>query len=365
MDNNRSWMYQRTDNRGLLNDSFVVGLEEFMNHVISQPSSFNGMNINCPCTKCKFIRHWDAQTVKLHLLKKGFVKNYYVWNRHGEPYIARESAGQSSTDYSNISRERDEDNLMYNMVMDVAGPNFDPHSEEIPNAEAQKLYDMLHSSERELYDGCETSQLSAMARMLSLKSDHHLSETCYDETSQFIKSVLPEDNTFFDSFYNTKKHMAGLGLPSVKIDCCVNGCMIYWGEDIDMESCKFCEKSRYKTRVNTSTREKKKIKMRSPFFQAPQRSPEQASQCSPDQASQCSPDQALHQTQHRVRTPELTLQSTPELTLNNTPENTPYNIPESEPNMPDESSLIANNDVWEVGTMHTDGRLRIKVIKGL
>ncbi|KAK1370788.1 hypothetical protein POM88_036880 [Heracleum sosnowskyi] len=33
--------------------------------------------------------------------------------------------------------------------------------------------------------------------------------------------------------------------------------------------------------------------------------------------------------------------------------------------MPDESSLITNNDVWEVGTMHTDGRLRIEVIKGL
>ncbi|KAK1370790.1 DUF4216 domain-containing protein [Heracleum sosnowskyi] len=51
-----------------------------------------------------------------------------------------------------------------------------------------------------------------------------------------------------------------------------------------------------------------KIKIRSPFFQAPQRSPEQTSQRSPDQAPhrspdeapQRSPDQALHQTQHRV-----------------------------------------------------------------
>ncbi|KAK1378582.1 hypothetical protein POM88_025326 [Heracleum sosnowskyi] len=139
--------------------------------------------------------------------------------------------------------ERDENSQMYNMVMDAAGPNCNPHSEEIPNAEAQKLYDILHSSERELYGGCETSQLSAMARMLSLKSDHHWSEACYDQTSEFIKSVLPEDNTFLDSFYKTKKHMEGLGLPSVKIDCCVNGCMIYWGEDIDMDSCKFCSQS--------------------------------------------------------------------------------------------------------------------------
>ncbi|KAK1361057.1 hypothetical protein POM88_045531 [Heracleum sosnowskyi] len=241
MDNYRSWMYPRVDSRGLLNHAFVVGLEEFMNHVISQPSSLNGTNIKCPCTKCKFKRHWDAKIVKLHLLKKGFVENYYVWNRHGEPYIVGGSAGQSSTSYSNISRGGDEDNLMYDMVMDAAGPNFDPRSEEIPNAEAQKLYDILHSSERELYGGCKTSQLSAMARMLSLKSDHHWSEACYDQTSEFIKSILPEDNTFIDGFYNTKKHMEGLGLPSVKIDCCVNGCIIYWGEDTNMNSsCPHC-----------------------------------------------------------------------------------------------------------------------------
>ncbi|KAK1404067.1 hypothetical protein POM88_003672 [Heracleum sosnowskyi] len=69
-----------------------------------------------------------------------------------------------------------------------------------------------------------------------LKSDHHWSEACYDQTSEFIKSIFPEENTFIDGFYNTKKHMEGLGLPSVKIDCCVNGCMIYWGEDTNLDS---------------------------------------------------------------------------------------------------------------------------------
>ena len=127
MNNNRSWMYQRTDNRGYLNDAFVVGLEEFMNYVISQPSSMNGTNIKCPCIKCNNRKYWDANTVKLHLLKKGFVRDYYQWNRHGEPYIARKSEGQSSTSHPNNSRGRDENNLMYNMVMDAAGPNFDPY----------------------------------------------------------------------------------------------------------------------------------------------------------------------------------------------------------------------------------------------
>ncbi|KAK1405011.1 hypothetical protein POM88_004616 [Heracleum sosnowskyi] len=70
-----------------------------------------------------------------------------------------------------------------------------------------------------------------MAQMLSLKSDHHWSEACYDQTSQFFKGILPQDNSLIDSFYSTKKYMEELGLPSEQIDCCVNGCMPYWGED--------------------------------------------------------------------------------------------------------------------------------------
>ncbi|KAK1359644.1 hypothetical protein POM88_044118 [Heracleum sosnowskyi] len=171
MNNDRAWMYQRKDSKGYLNPAFVKGLESFMQYVISLPTSFDGTNIQCPCSKYR----------------------------------------------------ADEDNLMYNMVMDAAGLSFDP---EMPNAETKKLYDILKSSERELYKGCKTSQLSAMAQMLSLKADHHLSEACYDQTSQFIKGILPQDNTFFDSFSGTKKYMEDLGLPFEQIDYCVNGCMI-------------------------------------------------------------------------------------------------------------------------------------------
>ncbi|KAK1364161.1 hypothetical protein POM88_039722 [Heracleum sosnowskyi] len=86
------------------------------------------------------------------------------------------------------------------------------------------------------------------------------------------------------------------------------------------------------------------------------RSPDQASQRSPEQTSQRSPEQTSQRSQ----------QGTPEPTQHNTPVNTPYNTPEPEPeqNTCDESS-IANNDVWKVGIVHTDGRVRIEVIEGI
>ncbi|KAK1353411.1 hypothetical protein POM88_052546 [Heracleum sosnowskyi] len=216
MNNDRAWMYQRLDSQGCLNPAFVNGVENFMEYAISRPSSLDGINIQCPCFNCKNIKFWNAEIVKLHLLKKGFVRDYY---------------------------ERDEDNLMYNMVMDAAGPSFNL---EMPNPEVQKLYDILDSSKRELYEGCETSQLSAMAQMLSLKSDHHWSEACFDQTSQFFKGILPQDNTFLIAF-------------TVRRSTWKNWVYDCWGEDINMESCKFCSHARYKSRLNRSKKEKKKI----------------------------------------------------------------------------------------------------------
>ncbi|XP_063940027.1 uncharacterized protein LOC108193726 isoform X2 [Daucus carota subsp. sativus] len=122
MNNNRSWMYERIDDRGFLNALFNSGVEEFMNYAISQPTSMGGTSIQCPCSKCKNRKYWNGDTVKLHLLKNGFVKDYYVWSRHGEPYIKDGHVEHSSTNYSNISRGTDENNLMYNMMIDVAGP---------------------------------------------------------------------------------------------------------------------------------------------------------------------------------------------------------------------------------------------------
>ncbi|XP_039123357.1 uncharacterized protein LOC120259972 [Dioscorea cayenensis subsp. rotundata] len=138
------------------------------------------------------------------------------------------------------------------MIIDAIGPNFDPYydenEEEMPNPTTQKLYDMLDTAEEPLWSGCEShTQLSAVARLLTIKSEFHISERCYDAVLQFMKEALPANNKLVDNFYNTKKFVAGLGLPCEKIHCCINGCMLYWGKDSDRRSCKVCDHPRYKS----------------------------------------------------------------------------------------------------------------------
>ena len=61
-----------------------------------------------------------------------------------------------------------------------------------------------------------------------------------------MKELLPDDNVMTDSFYETKKLIKGIGLPVYKIHTCLNGCMIYWGDDSKLTQCKFCDHARYR-----------------------------------------------------------------------------------------------------------------------
>ncbi|XP_043814060.1 uncharacterized protein LOC122723981 [Manihot esculenta] len=213
MHSDRGWMYARLKD-GLLNSLFLEGLNEFISAAKQFPGCLNGELIRCPCNqfKCQNHNFEYENTVRFHLMKYGFVRDYYQ------------------------------------LVADAAGPSFSPSiSNEPPNQSTQRLYDMLAAANQELWPGCENhSQLSVVARILNIKSEHHLSERCFDNIFQFIKEILPIDNLFTDNFYSTKKLLEGLGLPIQKIHSCLNSCMIYWGEDNELLRCKVCDHPRYK-----------------------------------------------------------------------------------------------------------------------
>ena len=62
-----------------------------------------------------------------------------------------------------------------------------------------------------------------------------------------IIEVLPKDNRMTFDFYDTKKQISALRLPVEKIDCCINGCMIYRGQTASMTQCDDCGVSRWIT----------------------------------------------------------------------------------------------------------------------
>ncbi|XP_049347869.1 uncharacterized protein LOC125812416 [Solanum verrucosum] len=246
----RSWMYKRLDGRGALNSSFIAGVNDFLKFAFSHPNRMSG-----------------------------FVENYFVWKYQGE----KEVIGEMSIDLPNDTQSGlGYDNPYRQMVLDAVGSNFgqgsslksysndepesshhceppmeedpNPSMEEEPNPESQRFYDLLQAADAELYPGSSISQLALVSRMLNIKMENTLSQRGYNQVMQLLKEALPEDNQVLDSYYQTKKLVRSLGLPVEKIDCCNSGCMLYWEDDKDLTSCKFCGYERFKRRVGSRKR---------------------------------------------------------------------------------------------------------------
>ena len=95
MDNRSEWMYQMKR----MEPQYLVHVRKFVAAVKAHRESLNRMTTICPCSHCMNMRaHVDSE-VQSHFIRFGFVKNYTVWNFHGEKVDATSGAsgGNSSS----------------------------------------------------------------------------------------------------------------------------------------------------------------------------------------------------------------------------------------------------------------------------
>ncbi|XP_015167842.1 uncharacterized protein [Solanum tuberosum] len=86
------------------------------------------------------------------------------------------------------------------------------------------------------------------------------------------EELLPNGADLPNSYYEAKKIIRDLGLSYNKIDACTNDCMLYWKDDILLDSCKICGASRWKVNKHTGeTRNKKGKKIASKSLRKPNR----------------------------------------------------------------------------------------------
>lgn len=248
----RAWMYNRLQpsKRGFTTE-FLKGIDEFLQFARTQLDFTSGGKIRCPCSKCRNRWFIDVDNVKLHLCKKGFLPDYYQWHCHGEPYIFSTEQTYDGHLPNTCETPTVETNPFRDMIFDAAGwdrtSNEHIPMDELPNVDAQRLYDLLYAADEPLWPGCESqTQLSTVARLLSIKAEYNLPEACFDAIAQLIKDVTPEGDKMPKNFYETKKLVAGLGLPYEQIECCINGCILYRKEYAQCTDCKFCNHPRWK-----------------------------------------------------------------------------------------------------------------------
>jgi len=60
---------------------------------------------------------------------------------------------------------------------------------------------------------------------------------------------------FTKKIHDAKSLVSKLGLEAKRIDYCVDGCMLYYDNDVALTECKFCNKHRYRAKtIGTSNR---------------------------------------------------------------------------------------------------------------
>ncbi|XP_060182397.1 uncharacterized protein LOC132612071 [Lycium barbarum] len=248
----RSWMYDKTNpGRFGLKNEFVAGVYDFVDYAKTLEDFTIHDVVRCPCSKCECMKFKTPEIVRRHLMEKGFKSNYTVWTSHGE---TRNNLGGFQNfvvgESSRMVEPTIQNSRMHDMVQDGCGIHWgfesSGHVEEPLNEEASHSYKKLKKASQPLHDSSTHSQLSVAVRLLSIKADNNVPHGAMDSVIDLMHELVDPTLEIPDNYYKAKRLVSKLGLSSVRIDCCENGCMLYYNDDVDLESCKFCGSERFR-----------------------------------------------------------------------------------------------------------------------
>ena len=116
---------------------------------------------------------------------------------------------------------------------------------EVPNEEAQQFYDVLTSANQPIYEGASESRLSISVKLLAAMSNWHVPQKAMDFFTQMLIDVCPTNQCLPENYYQVKKLVSKLGLEVEKIECYMNGFLLYYKEDRTLTQCIVCGDARY------------------------------------------------------------------------------------------------------------------------
>ena len=94
-----------------------------------------------------------------------------------------------------------------------------------------KFSKLFFIAKQEPYHGCEDfSKLSFTVQLLNIKCLFGLSGKAIDTLLSLLAKAFPQGNKVPISYYEAKKFIHELGLDYVKIDACLNDCILYRGD---------------------------------------------------------------------------------------------------------------------------------------
>ncbi|XP_020263764.1 uncharacterized protein LOC109839661 [Asparagus officinalis] len=223
----RSWMYKEENER--FEDFFIAGVDCFIEFAL-QHSVERRSNVCCPCRKCQNRYSYDTKTIKMHIVKNGFVHGYTKWYFHGE------NRKRHREETINVLPSRDD---MAGMLTSIYPSSLayenDTTSDSLNRTgrdrNAKNFESLIEDAKKPLYPNCQKySKLSFIVRLFQIKCLNKWSNKSLSSLLELLKDLLPEDNLVPKTWYEAKKVMDEMGLKCDKIHACCNDCVLFRGE---------------------------------------------------------------------------------------------------------------------------------------
>ncbi|GAU49929.1 hypothetical protein TSUD_408300 [Trifolium subterraneum] len=225
--------------RRTLKARFKHGVREFVNYAMSRDVVKREVGIRSQCIKCSCVLIIKSpEDVIDHLENVAFMDDYYVWRHHGEKEPKNINVGfmvDTHASSSGVRAECENFGHMEDMAGDALGVNlsYERGGEEeiIPNEKALEFYSMMEEVNKPLFEGSSDSKLSMCVRLLASKSNWNVPEDCLEFFSKVMLDATPVKDNLPKSYYDAKRLVSKLGLEVKKIDCCVQGCMLFYDNE--------------------------------------------------------------------------------------------------------------------------------------
>jgi hypothetical protein len=172
------------------NANWCKRTQEFNSHAFSSANA-HIEGVPCPCSICGNFKRQNEYNLSHHLVKNGFVPNYFIWTYHGENAPPPANEGYDDSDH------------LVDMLQDI---NDAKQNTEV-TSEAENFFKLLEASEQPVHKDTKESTLSAVTRLMSFKSQFNVSATGYDTLLRLICDLLPEDSNIPKNVYEKGKYI--------------------------------------------------------------------------------------------------------------------------------------------------------------
>ncbi|XP_059650294.1 uncharacterized protein LOC132296065 [Cornus florida] len=187
-------------------------------------------------------------------------KQYTTWIYHGES-VQNSNNDQVELGVNDIEDQSGNADEVHEYLEDIRiGEYMNIEQEDIqhnssplniPEGEgeggADRFARLLQDSQCEVYPGCQKfTKLSCILRLRHLKVMNRWTNKSLTMLLEFLKELLPKDETLPKSHYELKKILRDLGLGYETIHACKHDCVLFWKEYEHNEECPKCGAPRYK-----------------------------------------------------------------------------------------------------------------------